>query len=77
MLGPVARFCLKHGTGIQEFLEAAKHSFVAQAAAEIEKSGDKANVSRISIITGIHRRDVMRIYDQGEARESSGFAFFA
>jgi len=71
MLRPIARFCLKHGTGIQEFLEAAKHSLVAQAAAEIEDSGDKANVSRISIITGIHRRDVMRIYGQGEARDSA------
>ncbi len=70
MLRPIARFCLKHGTGIQEFLEVAKHSFVEQAASEIEESGDKANVSRISISTGIHRRDVMRIYGQGEARET-------
>ena len=70
MLRPMAKFCLRNSTGVQELLEAAKHVFILVASSEMECRGEKVNVSRLSLMTGIHRRDVIRIYKEGESKES-------
>lgn len=62
MLRPVVRFCLRHSLRIQEFLETAKVAFIEVASDDMDEEGEKVNVSRLSVMTGIHRRDVMRIY---------------
>jgi hypothetical protein len=69
MLTPVVRFCLRRSLRIQDLLEGAKYVFLAEAAAEIVRSGKKVNLSRLSATTGIHRRDVMRIYERAEVKE--------
>src|SRR5688572_29473076 len=58
MLIPVARLLLRHGYGTGEFLQAAKAAYVEAASAEITPVGRKANASRISVITGLTRKDV-------------------
>lgn len=40
------------------------------AAEEINLKGDKVTISRLSVMTGLHRRDVMRIYRDLEPKES-------
>ena len=62
MLRPVVRFCLRHSLRIQEFLETAKVAFIEVAQEDMAVEKEKVNVSRLSVMTGIHRRDVMRIY---------------
>lgn len=69
LLRPVIRYCLRHSLHIQDLLEAAKVAFIEEAASQMEASGEKHNVSRMSIVTGIHRRDVMRIYREGKTEE--------
>ena len=69
LLRPTVRFCVRHGLHIQDLLEAAKAVFLEVSAAEIEQQGGKANVSRLSAATGIHRRDVMRIFGRSETKE--------
>lgn len=66
MLRPVARLCLRSGVGIQEFIEAAKLVFISVAREQFERESKKPNKSRISVATGIHRRDVDRLLERGE-----------
>lgn len=61
MLRPVARLCLRTGFGIQDFMESAKTAFVLTAQEQLAREGSKINISRISVATGLHRRDVDRI----------------
>lgn len=62
LLRPLARFALRHALKIQEISEFAKRALVEEAAKELgQHEQGKRIVSRISAMTGIHRRDVMRI----------------
>lgn len=71
MLKPVIRFALKRAVGLQEFIESAKQVYVEVAADQIKKSGQKINLSRLSTLSGVHRRDVTRIFREGEVKEES------
>ena len=61
LLEPIVRVCLRYGFSIQDLTEAAKMAFVKVADQEIVARGEKSNVSRLSIMSGLHRRDVMRL----------------
>ena len=70
ILKPIVRFCLKRSVKFQEFSEIARHVFVQSAADEITSDGHEVNVSRISVATGMQRRDVTRIWkSQPEIKE--------
>lgn len=71
LLVAAVRYCLKHTMHIQDLVEVAKIAFVEEACREILSSGDRVNVSRLSVSTGLHRRDIERIYKRQEVRESS------
>lgn len=62
LLRPVVRFCLRHSQSIQEFVSAAKVVFVEIAQQEMSKSTSKINVSRLSVMTGVHRAEVHKIF---------------
>lgn len=66
LLRPIVRFCVRRSHSIQDFLEAAKAAFVHVAAEELERCEEKVNVSRISVLTGLYRKDVTRIYKDQE-----------
>lgn len=69
LMRPLARFALRHALKIQELTEIAKRTLVQEAARELGK-GTPANnrlTSRISAMTGIHRRDVLRILSNTES----------
>lgn len=70
ILKPIARFCLNRSISIQDVTEAFKITMIDLAEEEILKSGEKPNVSRLSVMTGLHRRDVMRII--GGNQENQG-----
>jgi hypothetical protein len=63
LLGPIVRFCLKNSLSLQEFHQLSKELFVETAAREIERTGAKVNVSRLSVATGVQRREVNRILE--------------
>ena len=75
MLRPVVRFCVKRSLGIQSVIECVKAVFIEVAAEEMSSSDERVNVSRLSVMTGLHRRDVMRIYKEGDTLDTvSSFA---
>ena len=66
LMKPVVRFCLRRSIGIQEFYSVAKIVFVSVADEEIGKTTSKINVSRISVMTGLNRGEVHRLYREKE-----------
>lgn len=69
LLGPIVDFSLRHGISIQDLIEVAKVAMVTNAAKRINDFGSRATVSRLSVATGIHRRDIKRLVTQGESAE--------
>lgn len=58
MLAPIVRFALRHACTIQDIIDVLKICLVEVAAQEMAKVTPKINVSRISAMTGLTRRDV-------------------
>ncbi len=61
LLRPVANFCLRSSLSFQDLTECAKGAFVEAAEAELRKSTGKINLSRLSVLTGLHRKDIARL----------------
>ncbi len=68
MLRPLARFCLRFSIGVPALEETAKRIFLEVAAEEIQKSGERVNISKLSAVTGIQRRAAVRIFRVGELK---------
>lgn len=64
LLGPLVRLLLRHGVSHAEFSNWAKQAFVDEAETHFGvKEGKKPTVSRISVVTGINRKEVKRIQE--------------
>ena len=66
LLKPIARSCIRHALSIQDFCNLSKVVFVRTAEEEILKTTSKVNVSRLSVMTGLYRKDVTKIYKENE-----------
>lgn len=60
LLRPIVRFCLRYMLPIQSLTEEAKAVFLELATAELRRNQEKVNVSRLSVLTGLRRREVSR-----------------
>jgi hypothetical protein len=58
LMAPVARWLLRNGVSYSAFAELLKAVFVDTARAEIERSGVRATQSALSVLSGVHRKDV-------------------
>lgn len=67
LLRPIALLLLKCGMTWKEFSELSKRVFVDVATQEFGIRGRPTNVSRVSILTGIGRKDVARLRDESSA----------
>ncbi len=63
LLRPAVSFCLRHSLRLQDLIECAKVAFVERSQVELSRIGTERNVSRLSAMTGVHRRDVQRCLD--------------
>lgn len=73
IIRPAVRASLRHGLGVRELLLAAKEVFVEEARAELARESRGINVSRISVLTGLQRREVGKLLDgppTGEAPQN-------
>lgn len=61
LLRPIVRFCIRHGVTVQQLVENVKSLSVELAAEEMRASSDKVTVSRLSVLTGLQRRDISRM----------------
>lgn len=66
VMKPMAKCLLKCGIGYSEFSEISKRAFIDTAAKDFGIRGRTANVSRISAMTGISRREVKRVRDAND-----------
>jgi len=61
LLRPVALLCVRHGLKIQELFEASKRALLEAARGELLRQGLELNTSRLAVMTGLQRREVMRL----------------
>lgn len=61
MMAPLALWLLRHGVAFSAFADALKPIFVAAARDELERSGVKPSQSALSMLSGVHRKDVREI----------------
>jgi len=60
---PMTRLMLRYGITFDQFSDIAKEAFVRVAFSETDGRGRQTNVSRVSVKTGISRKEVSRIRD--------------
>ncbi|MFN8391873.1 MAG: DUF6502 family protein [Bdellovibrionota bacterium] len=65
---PLIRFALRHSISVQQIIETVKQAVVQLGAEEMERAGQKVNVSRLSAMTGLHRRDVIRLRTESQSK---------
>lgn len=61
LLRPLVRLALKEGVSLRELVDSLKLLFVEEGDEELRGSGSKSNISRLSVLSGVHRKDVTRI----------------
>lgn len=66
---PIARFLLRNGIGYKEFAEISKLAFVQVAGEDYGLRGRRTNMSRISVMTGLNRKEVRKLRDRLEAED--------
>lgn len=69
LLRPVVRLALRHGLKVQDCYEVLKRVFISEARVELERCAERETVSRLAVMTGLHRRDVARL---SEAADEEG-----
>jgi hypothetical protein len=65
-LRPLARVLLACGIGYKEFAQLAKLAFVSEAIERQRANGAVLNISRISVSTGLSRKELARLRDEIE-----------
>jgi hypothetical protein len=71
MLRPIVRLLLKNGVMWKEFADLSRSAYVEVAGAEYGIGGRPTNSSRVSILTGLTRREVKRQRDLLAANETA------
>lgn len=68
LLRGVVRFCLTHAIRLQECIEVLKQVFVEVCIEELEKVTAQPTVARISVMSGVHRKDVQRLINNSSTQ---------
>lgn len=63
---PLVRLCIRHGIDYRQLSEILKGTFVTVAEQDFHLPGRKQTDSRVSLITGVHRKDVHRLRHEEE-----------
>lgn len=61
LLRPAVRFALRRGVKVRAIIEELKALLIEEAHRELTRSNEERTVSRLSVMTGLQRRDVQRI----------------
>ena len=64
LLAPTARVLVARGVMFPEFMERMKSHYIAAARVQAEQEGTKVTDSRLSVMTGLQRRDIARLKDE-------------
>jgi hypothetical protein len=66
---PIARFLLRNGIGYREFAEISKLAFVQVASDDYGIRGRRTNMSRVSVMTGLNRKEIRKLRERLEAED--------
>jgi Family of unknown function (DUF6502) len=72
LLRPLVRVLLRHGLAYDEFAELARRTYVDVADRDFALKGRKQTTSRISVITGLNRKEVARLQGLNATRDAGG-----
>jgi len=72
VLRPLASLLLRNGFAYGDFMEVARRVFVEAAAQELAIPGRKQSVSRISLLTGVNRKEVKRLLESTAEDDPTG-----
>lgn len=64
VLSALVRLVVRFGITYPEFLEVLKRAYVEEVRRDLERKSDKITLSRISVVSGVHRKDVKRFTDE-------------
>jgi hypothetical protein len=70
LLRPLVRLLLTRGVAFGQFAELAKQSYVAVVRKDFGVDGRKMSVSRVSILTGLTRKESKRLLEDGPSSNS-------
>jgi hypothetical protein len=71
VLRPVVKFCLRHSLTLQDILLELKTGLVEGAKDELKQLDAEPSASRISVMVGVHRKDVAQILAVNKNHSSS------
>lgn len=71
LLRPLVDYCLRHSIAIGEVVESLKGVYVEAARAHLHKEGAAESASRISVMTGVHRKDTARLLQAAPVEKAS------
>ena len=61
LLAPLARLMIRHGITMPAIIEVLKQVLVSVAEKDFPVAGKSTTDSRVSVLTGVHRKDVKRL----------------
>ncbi len=70
VLRPLVRLLLRNGVAFADFSTVARRVFVEVASEDFGLPGRKQSVSRISVLTGVNRKEVKRLLDNPVSNET-------
>lgn len=70
VLRPLVRLLLRNGVAYADFSAVARRVFVEVASEDFGLPGRKQSVSRVSVLTGVNRKEVKRLLEDPEEKES-------
>ena len=69
VLQALVRLFISQGLSFTQLIELLKETYVKEVARDLERSGERCTYSRISIVSGVHRKDVKRLMEQTEEND--------
>lgn len=73
LIRPFVRLCVRNSVKLQDLIEVLKGAFVDVALEELNAAKHEKSISKISVMTGVHRRDTTKIL-KGEITEGSSIS---
>lgn len=70
LLLPVARLLIREGTGIDKLVRAAKRAYLRAAVEGVLPTGQRINISRLSVATGMTRKEVSALLKNSQGNNS-------
>lgn len=64
VLSSLVRLVVRFGITYPEFLELLKRVYVQEVQRDLEQKKEKVTISRISVVSGVHRKDVKRFVEE-------------